>query len=174
MGLVFWAGLAQAETAFVQKVIDARTLQLIDGETVRLIGVEDPALQSEHDAKAAKDFVRGLVSGGLVELEYDVEKRDADGHLLAYVWFITPDNAQAHYSKFPEDFKVNFKVNNEGYDAFFVFLNATVIKAGHAIPSKSATNLRHTELFEQLYQDRVLTSAKLDVGEAPQILAAEK
>ena len=41
--------------------------------------------------------------------------------------------------------------DSEGY--FFYFLNATIIKAGYAKPHPESPNVKHTELFQKLYEE---------------------
>jgi len=93
-----------AEYYYVARAVDGDTLKLSNGDRVRLIGVDTPechyseklvrdARRSGKDIKAiqelgkiASDFTKGLVSGKRVRLEYDVEKRDRYGRLLAYAY----------------------------------------------------------------------------------------
>ena len=150
-----------AETGFVESVIDGRTLKLVSGETIRLIGVDLPLTGSmDQDAIAKKqketaDFMRGLVSGYLVELEYDVQKQDDEGNLLAYVWFEYEGSADNSTMAIPENYDsylVNYK---EGSSSVFVFLNSTLIKAGHGNPSHDTINVKHAKVFSDLYAKRV-------------------
>jgi len=88
----------------VERVVDGDTVKLSDGERVRLIGIDTPELhysnklladsrRSHKDIETiqgfgmdAKKYVQSLVFGKRVRLEYDVEKRDAYGRILAYVY----------------------------------------------------------------------------------------
>jgi micrococcal nuclease len=92
------------EKISVIRVIDGDTLELEDKERVRLIGIDTPetrlnsklerdARRTERDYKtiiamgeAATQFTRRLVLGQSVRLEFDAEKRDRYGRLLAYVY----------------------------------------------------------------------------------------
>jgi endonuclease YncB( thermonuclease family)/membrane-bound metal-dependent hydrolase YbcI (DUF457 family) len=98
----------QGSTHTVSRVIDGDTLELTNGERVRLIGVDCPefkdqvrnrrnaerlGIDPEHYtsyAQKAKDYLR-RIEGGAVKLEYDeinesVSHRDKYGRILAYVY----------------------------------------------------------------------------------------
>jgi len=75
----------------VSKVIDANSIVLESGEQVCYIGVDAPELGkksggSQFYAKEAVAFNKQLVLLKKVRLEFDAERRDADGRLLAYVF----------------------------------------------------------------------------------------
>ncbi len=71
------------------RVVDGDTIRLGD-ERVRLVGVDTPETRRpgspvECFGKQATAFTRRFVEGRRVTLEYDVERRDRYGRLLAYV-----------------------------------------------------------------------------------------
>jgi micrococcal nuclease len=79
----------------VSRVVDGDTIEMapaVDGLTdVRLIGVDTP--ETSHPTygeqpygQEAKDFTTARLEGERVALEFDVEKIDPYGRLLAYVW----------------------------------------------------------------------------------------
>lgn len=76
----------------VTRVVDGDTIEIsppIDGLTdVRLIGVDTPETYGGQQpyGPEAKAFTTSRLSGQRVELEFDVEKVDPYGRLLAYVW----------------------------------------------------------------------------------------
>jgi micrococcal nuclease len=80
--------------AAVVKVESGDTIRVFvngDVERVRYIGVTSPEPGSgDHEGEPhgneALQFNRGLVRAQNVRLELDVQERDADGRLLAYVW----------------------------------------------------------------------------------------
>ncbi len=82
---------ARDQEAVVTKVIDGDTIMLENGDTVRYIGVDAPALKKNeggpqfYSREAAKQN-KSLVLMKKVRLEYDVEKKDSKGYLLAYVF----------------------------------------------------------------------------------------
>jgi len=139
---------AVAEQRFVRKVIDGRTLQLLNGETVRLIGID------ESNEKATK-FISGLVSGTVIDLEFDNKEMDQEGNILAYVWFEYPYIGFIDNMDLIDDFEISYKVDTVGSNGFYVFLNATAIKSGHAKPSSISVNTKHAQLFEKIYKDRI-------------------
>lgn len=77
----------------VKRVIDGDTILLVNGERVRLIGVDTP--ETKHPQKPvqrfgqeASLFTKGMVEGKEVRLEYDQQRRDKYGRLLAYVYLL--------------------------------------------------------------------------------------
>jgi endonuclease YncB( thermonuclease family) len=80
--------------AAVVKVVSGDTVHVfVNGEVerVRYIGVIAPApgegdQAGDPQGNEALRFNRGLVSAKNVRLELDVQERDAEGRLLAYVW----------------------------------------------------------------------------------------
>lgn len=75
----------------VNKVIDGDTVQLESGETVRYLGIDAPERfrkegGAEFYAAEATRFNKKLVFMKKVRLEFDVEKKDQYGRLLAYVF----------------------------------------------------------------------------------------
>jgi micrococcal nuclease len=80
----------------VRRVIDGDTLELADGRLVRYIGIDTPevrrldgdewVLDPEPFSREAAEANRKLVEGRGVRLEFDVERHDRFGRLLAYVY----------------------------------------------------------------------------------------
>ncbi|OGM10730.1 hypothetical protein A2Z22_00045 [Candidatus Woesebacteria bacterium RBG_16_34_12] len=76
------------------RVVDGDTIVVeIDGkhEKVRLIGVDTPetvhpSKPVEYFGKEASKFTKSMVEGKRVRLEYDWQRRDKYGRLLAYVY----------------------------------------------------------------------------------------
>ena len=90
----------------VVHVYDGDTVRLANGEKVRYIGIDTPEMNykrppAEYFAQEAKYFNSNLVYGKNVRLEFDIEKRDKYGRLLAYV--------------FTDDIFVNEEMIREGY-----------------------------------------------------------
>lgn len=126
---------------YVAKAIDGDTLKLSDGERVRLIGVDTPesryntklerdAARSVKDMKAiigmgkkASNFTKNLVSGKRVRLEFDVQKHDKYGRLLAYVYL------------------------EDG-----TFVNAKIIEEGYAQIMTIPPNVKYAGLFLKLQE----------------------
>jgi micrococcal nuclease len=68
----------------VEKVIDGDTIELADGDVVRLLGIDAPD-QGECFYKESTEALRDLIEGEEVELREDVTKTDVFGRLLRYV-----------------------------------------------------------------------------------------
>jgi len=73
----------------VQEVIDGDTIELDDGQHVRMIGVDAPET-GRPGADEATEFVKGKVQGKEVWLESDGDDKDAYGRLRRYVWLQKP------------------------------------------------------------------------------------
>ncbi|MDP2968258.1 MAG: thermonuclease family protein [Deltaproteobacteria bacterium] len=79
------------DPAMVKRVIDGDTLLLTNGERVRLIGVDTPETKHpqkpvQRFGKEAYLFTKRMVEGKEVRLEFDWQRRDKYGRLLAYVY----------------------------------------------------------------------------------------
>ena len=76
----------------VVRVVDGDTIKVrYDGklESVRLIGIDTPEItrgKNEPFGKPAGAFLEALLADRTVLIEFDVERRDRYGRLLAYVW----------------------------------------------------------------------------------------
>jgi micrococcal nuclease len=91
----WWLGRSRIEspTATVVSVVDGDTLGIArpDGrDTVRLLGVDtpetvDPDEPVECYGPEAAAYTRSRLDGRTVRLEFDAERRDRFGRLLAYV-----------------------------------------------------------------------------------------
>ena len=126
----------------VKRAVDGDTLVLETGERVRLIGIDTPemhesdklfrdARRSGQDVKTiqalgrrAYEFTKNLVEGKRVSLEFDVEKRDKYGRILAYVYL------------------------KDG-----TFVNAEIVKQGYASLMTYPPNVKYVDLFSRLYRE---------------------
>ncbi len=70
--------------AKVKRVIDGDTIELDKSQIVRLVGVNAPNNREPFEEEAT-DYMKKLVEGKKVTLEYDVYKSDRFGRILAYV-----------------------------------------------------------------------------------------
>lgn len=115
--------LSHAQTHLVKRVINGGTIQLSNGERVRLIGVDTPETKHpkkpvEYFSKEASAFTKKMVEGKRVRLEYDWQSKDKYGHTLAYVYlkdgtFLNAEiikQGYGHaYTKFPFKYIEEFK-----------------------------------------------------------------
>jgi micrococcal nuclease len=123
----------------VSRVVDGDTLKLSSGDKVRLIGIDTPelhpsnkldrdAVRSKKDSavimamgKKASDFMKSLVLGKNVRIEYDVKKRDRYSRILAYLYL------------------------DDG-----TFVNAKMIEEGYAQVMTVPPNVKYSDLFIKL------------------------
>jgi len=126
----------------VKRVIDGDTFVLENGERLRLIGIDTPELHMSdklrRDSQRARkdvstiqrmgrqayEFTRNLVEGKRLRLEFDLERHDRYGRLLAYAFL------------------------KDG-----TFVNAEIIKQGYASLMTIPPNVKYADLFRQLYQE---------------------
>ncbi|MBW2259447.1 MAG: thermonuclease family protein [Deltaproteobacteria bacterium] len=119
----------------VTKVIDGDTIVLADGRRVRYIGINAPELANESGpaerfGPEARDFNRKLVDREKVRLEFDREKHDQYGRVLAYVFL-------------PDD----------------TFVNAELVKSGNAYCVFRRPNTKYDSLLLQLQREAMAKKA---------------
>jgi micrococcal nuclease len=119
---LFISNIVCGKEYVVNKVINGHTVQLDNGETVKYIGIETPELNvkeggSEFFARQASKYNQKLVFMKKVRLEFDTEKKDKEGRVLAYVF-----------------------VKN-------VFINAELIKLGYARTNIVPPNDKYKNMF---------------------------
>lgn len=142
---------------------DNNIIKLENGENVRLIGVSCLGCEaSKHIApgtplakediivmglcKKSDDFLKKMIKGKKVRLEFDVTRQDKDGELLAYVYLPWKSGARAPY-----DLELTTIDGNQ-----FMFVNATMIKNGYTIlpTSRLGKNLKYKSLFLRAYSEQ--------------------
>ncbi|OPY77341.1 MAG: SPBc2 prophage-derived endonuclease YokF precursor [Syntrophorhabdus sp. PtaU1.Bin153] len=105
---LMYTSLSYGKDYVVRKVIDGDTVQLESGEIVRYIGIDAPELYvkeggSEFFAREATRYNKKLVFLKKVKLEFDTEKKDSHGRLLAYVFvkntFVNAELVKLGYAK---------------------------------------------------------------------------
>jgi micrococcal nuclease len=126
--LFFLLPASHAEIHKVKRVIDGDTLLLVNGERVRLIGVDTPETKHpqkpvEHFGREAYLFTKKMIGGKEARLEFERQKRDRYGRLLAYVYLL------------------------DG-----TFLNAEIIKQGYGF-AYTRFPFRHMEEFRRYERD---------------------
>lgn len=85
------SGSSQNDEYAVRRVVDGDTLLLDDGQRVRLTGVNTPETVKEGTpvqpwGPEASQFTKDFLKQGRVRLEFDAERHDQHGRLLAYAW----------------------------------------------------------------------------------------
>jgi micrococcal nuclease len=126
--LFFLLPASHAEIHKVKRVVDGDTLLLINGERVRLIGVDTPETKHpqkpvEYFGKEAYLFTKKMVDGKEARFEFERQKRDRYGRLLAYVYLL------------------------DG-----TFLNAEIIKQGYGF-AYTRFPFKHMEEFRRYERD---------------------
>jgi micrococcal nuclease len=114
-------------------------MQIVDGDTsevelqglrerARYIGIDTP--ETKHPNRGVEPYEpeateanRRLVQGQMVSLEFDVQPRDQDGRLLAYVYVGE------------------------------VMMNAELVRQGYALLSTYPPNVKHEALFVRLQRE---------------------
>jgi micrococcal nuclease len=117
--------IADSKDYVVRKIIDGDTIQLDTGETVKYLGIEAPKLNTkeggpEFYARDATRYNKRLVFMKKVRLEFDRDKKDPQGRLLAYVF-----------------------VKN-------LFVNAELVKLGYARAAVKSPNIKYQETLARL------------------------
>lgn len=151
----------------VTSVVDGETLELSNGEKVRLIGIDVPASSKNvklrddikhtgKDAPAliatgknAAKFLRELVRNKAVVLEYDTEEKERSGRRWAYVYFYLDPRLNM---EIPEDWYAELAPEIKERQ-LRVFLNATMIRKGSASMKIMPPNVKYQELFSRLQEE---------------------
>jgi len=114
----------------VTKVVDGDTFWVDDGSEkglkIRLIGVNTPETVHpqkpvEYYGREASDYVKSILTGKKVKLQFDVDKTDRYGRTLAYVYL------------------------KDG-----TFLNAEIIKKGYGQAMTVPPNVKYSDKFVEL------------------------
>lgn len=71
--------------AVVEEVVDGDTLELENGRTIRMVGIDAPNRGEKLYGRALEETIE-LTEGKKVVLEYDEYQDDKFGRILAYVW----------------------------------------------------------------------------------------
>ncbi len=112
----------------VERVVDGDTFIIDTGERVRMIGIDTPESVKPNSpvelySKKASDSAKKILEGKRVRLEFDVQKKDKYGRLLAYVYL------------------------EDG-----TFVNALLVKEGYAKVMTIPPNVKYAEEFLKYQQ----------------------
>jgi len=156
------------QTYTVERVIDGDIIVVGKSEQVRLIGIDAPesniymqrAISNETGqdlqtlikmGQEATEFVKGFLKEGQeVFLEFDVEKRDKYGRVLAYVHIPTQEKKGEGYELVLDDQWTDYiYIDN----LIYIFVNSNIVKAGYATPMTIPPNVKYADLFKELYDE---------------------
>lgn len=120
--------LSQTEYLEISKFVDGDTFWVKhpngENEKIRLIGIDTPEVRNtgrtkvEYFGKEASEYVKRLLTGKKVRLEFDVQRYDRYKRTLAYI--------------FLED---------------GTFLNAHLVREGYATVATFPPNVKYVDLF---------------------------
>jgi micrococcal nuclease len=90
-GSYFYFNGQQAAEVYIERVIDGDTVETAAGDSIRLLGVDTPEIDWENNnyefyASEARDFTVKHLKDQNVVLEYDKERKDQYGRILAYIY----------------------------------------------------------------------------------------
>jgi len=148
-----WCASSRKER--VERVYDGDTIFLDGGETgLRLLGVSAPEVESNQDpadcyGNDARDFLRDLISGEEVILEFDVECEDIYGRELTWVFLEGDDGAVL-------DMIEQLEVNGLQEDGSYrVLINELLIRSGYTrlFEGEVARNIRYTDRLEKAQEE---------------------
>lgn len=138
---------SEVTTAKVSKVLDGSTIQLENGEIVKMLGVEtprednasfakelkiNPAVYKQHTKKSV-NFLKKLVEKKEVVLLYDeTGDQDVQGRKLAYIFGRAQTNQYVDFSK--SLWIRTYEKLKDGKS--HLNINATVIQSGHGFIHK--------------------------------------
>lgn len=140
--LAFWLFVFNPESAFAQRTSLLEISKFVDGDTfwvmnekgqkekIRLIGIDTPEARRtgrtevEYFGKEASEYVKRILTGRKVRLEFDVDRYDRYKRTLAYVYL------------------------DDG-----TFLNALLVKEGYASASTFPPNVKYAEYFVRLQRE---------------------
>jgi micrococcal nuclease len=128
--------LSQTKTGFLEiaKIVDGDTFWVKNPngteEKIRFIGINTSEARNtgrtkiEYFGKEASEYVKQLLTGKKVRLEYDVQRYDRFKRTLAYIYL---ENG--------------------------MFLNAHLVKEGYATAATFPPNVKYVELFTKLERE---------------------
>lgn len=157
LALVLSAQAASSETASesyrVLRVVDGDTIVLERIGTVRLIGIDtpetvDPRRPVQRFGKDASAFMRRLVDGKTVRVEYDWNRKDKYNRTLAYVYLLDGTFVNAEvirqgygfaYTRYPFKYLEQFRKLEREARAGNLGLWVPEAKAAPAPPARSSS-----------------------------------
>lgn len=154
----------------IDRVLSGDTFRLEDHRRIiRLIGVDAHEIgtnsKAKKDARRAGldvkeiimmgketlDWLKSRLEGRNVFLKYDKKKKDDKGAEWAYAFIYGEDDFYGGIIERESFEDVQFEWWESPERAEYVFVNATIIKAGHATPAPDSPNTKYADRFEELY-----------------------
>jgi micrococcal nuclease len=117
--------------ATISRVVDGDTVELSDGNKVRMIGINTPESTTSHEeyGKEASNYTTSKLQGKQVWLQKDVSETDRYGRLLRIVWLAIPTNGL-------DENEIRTKM-----------FNADLVLNGYAEPSTNPPDVTYTDFF---------------------------
>lgn len=144
----------------VNRVVDGDTLELENGDRVRLIGIDSPENRTsakakvdsrrtgqplrmiKRDGRKAAKFLKELVEGKEVRLEFDTERLDSSGRVLAYVFKFECNACKIKALPGYEYQQLD--------DGLYLFVNTTMVSSGYAGIKAVPPNILYADDFSRL------------------------
>lgn len=118
----------EEKTYQVSRIIDGDTIEIENGQKVRLIGVDTPELDDKDPVKKcyaqkAKEKTQELLENKIIKMERDVSSTDKYQRLLRYIWV--------------DD----------------IFLNDYLVRNGFAMVATFPPDVKYQKQFQQAQQE---------------------
>lgn len=131
--------ISKALKGRVKEVIDGGTILLENDEIVKYIGIEAPKNGDKY-FEDSKNFNKLLVDKKDVKLQFDLQGRDSDNNLLAYVFiegiFVNAEIIKHGFARFVPHSK------NTQYHDMFAILESEAIRFGKGVWSNEEMESR--------------------------------
>ncbi len=164
---------------YVSHIIDGDTIELSNGQRVRYIGIDTPEVRERKGlgwfynprpyAKEAKDFNQRLVEGKSIRLEFDVQKNDKYGRLLAYVYvgerMVNLEMVKEGYAmiyayppniKYAEEFLEAQRFARENKRGLWSGLESNAISSSQVKQNVGMLRMVETQVYDTFLSEKVL------------------
>lgn len=164
---------------YASHIIDGDTIELSNGQTVRYIGIDTPEVRERKGlgwlynprpyAKEAKDFNQRLIRGKPIRLEFDVQKNDKYGRLLAYVYaggrMVNLEMVKEGYAmiyayppniKYAEEFLEAQRFARENEKGFWSGLESNAISSSQVRQNVGMLRMVEAQVYDTFLSDKLL------------------
>ncbi|NQV04053.1 MAG: thermonuclease family protein, partial [Candidatus Omnitrophica bacterium] len=164
---------------YASYIIDGDTIELSNGQRVRYIGIDTPEMRERKGlgwlynprpyAKEAKDFNQRLVNGKPIRLEFDVQKNDKYGRLLAYVYvgekMVNLEMVKEGYAmiyayppniKYAEEFLEAQRFARENEKGLWSGLESNVISSSQARQNVGMLRMVEAQVYDTFLSNKLL------------------